>query len=144
MIKVQSGVPQVSHLSTILFTLFINYLPPVVLHSKVLIYADDVKIFNTFNNVYGSDQLQADFCNFYNWCKLYLLELNIKKIDTLLKLLDHRLNVRDNISMNVNKAFRTLGYMKCWCKEFVKPYLTKMLFISLVRPILEYCLYQFT
>ena len=95
-------------------------------------YGDDVEIFNTFNNAYGFDQLRSDFCSFYNWCKLNLLELNIKKCkhmtffrhptnDTfywivnavldivklildLGNLLDHRLNFRDNISMIVNKA----------------------------------------
>ena len=78
-IKVQSGVPERSHLGPVLFTLLIEGLPSIVLHSKVLIYADDVKIFNTFNNVYGFDQLRADFCSFYKWCKLNLLDLDIKK-----------------------------------------------------------------
>ena len=122
-------------------------------------YADDVKIFNTFNNVYGFYQLLANFYSFYKWCKLNLLELNIKKckymtfyrhskIDTLYSieyaildkvktildlgiLLDHRLNFQYNISMIVNKAFGLHGYMQYWFKIFIDPYLIKMFFISL-------------
>ena len=150
----QSGVPQDSHLGPILFTLFRNDLSSVVLHFRLLMYADDIKIFNIFNNVYRFDLLRADFCSFYKWCKLNLLELNIKtckvktffrhskidtfyyignavldKVKTILDLgilLDHGLNFQNNISMTVNKAF-----------FFVDPYLTKMLFVSLVRPILQ-------
>jgi len=32
-----------------------------------------------------------------------------------------------------------LGFIKRWSKEFDEPYTTKLLFTSLVRPILEYC-----
>jgi len=32
-----------------------------------------------------------------------------------------------------------LAFIKRWSKEFYDPYVTKTLFISLVRPILEYC-----
>ena len=95
--------------------------------------------------------LTADFCSFYNWCKLNLLELNIKKcnhmavldkVKTILDLgvlLDYRHNFQDNVSMIVNKAFGILGYMKRWSKEFVDPYPTKIFFISIVWPILENC-----
>jgi len=38
----------------------------------------------------------------------------------------------------VNKAMSVLGFIKCWSKEFDDPYTTKLLFSSLVRPILEY------
>jgi len=44
MINVISGVPQGSHLGPLLFTLFLNDLLSVVSHSRVLMYADDVKL----------------------------------------------------------------------------------------------------
>ena len=50
-IKMQSDAPQACLLGPILFTLFNYDFPSVALHSKVLIYAGDVKIFNAFNNV---------------------------------------------------------------------------------------------
>ena len=67
-IYVQSGIPQSSHLIPVLFTLFINDLHSVVLCCKGLMYADEVKIFNTPNSVNGFNLLRADFCGFYNWC----------------------------------------------------------------------------
>ena len=42
-------------------------------------YADDVEIFNTFNNLSRFDLLRADFWSSYKWCNVNLLELNIKK-----------------------------------------------------------------
>ena len=104
----------------------------------------------TFNNVHRFDQFRADFCSIYKWRKLNLLELNIKncKHITVLDevkiildlgvLSDHRLSCRDNISMIVNKVCGILGYMKRWFKVFIDLYLTKILFISLVRSILVY------
>ena len=38
-------------------------------------YADDVKIFKTFNDVNGFNLLRADFFKFYKWWRLNLLEL---------------------------------------------------------------------
>lgn len=165
-IEVSSGVPQGSHLGPILFTLFINDLPSIILHSKVLMYADDVKIFKTFKEPNDQLLLQSDIDKLSQWCKINLMELNIKKCNhmsffrirkfesiyyindsTLLKvhnindlgvLLDHRLNFRDHITLTVNKAMGVLGFMKRWSKEFSDPYITKQLYTSLVRPILEY------
>jgi len=39
----------------------------------------------------------------------------------------------------VNKARGVLAFIKRWSKEFDDPYVIKTFFISLVRPILEYC-----
>ena len=65
----------------------------------------------------------------------------LDKVEAILDLgilLDHRLNYRDNISMIVSKAYAILLYMKGCSKEFVEYCIKEMLFISLVRPILEY------
>jgi len=39
----------------------------------------------------------------------------------------------------VNIAMSVLELINCWSNEFDDPYTTKLLFTSLVRPILEYC-----
>ncbi|XP_075157525.1 uncharacterized protein LOC142230782 [Haematobia irritans] len=39
-----------SHLGPVLFLLFINDLPQSVVNSRILMYADDVKIFSSFDN----------------------------------------------------------------------------------------------
>lgn len=165
-IKVTSGVPQGSHLGPVLFTLFINDLPNVILHSKVLMYADDVKIFKSLENSNDIRLLQEDLDMLSQWCRIHLMELNIKKckhmsfyrnnkinsnyninsttleeVNTIVDLgilLDHRLNFCDHIALTVNKAFGVLGFMKRWSKEFSDPYITKQLYTALVRPILEY------
>lgn len=165
-IEVVSGVPQGSHLGPVLFTLFINDLPSVIQHSNILMYADDVKIFYSFNDINDQSHLRTDVEYFYKWCNKNLLELNIKKckhmtffrslkLDTSYNfngatlekvtsiidlgiLLDHQLKFCDHISMMVNKANGVLGFIKRWSKEFTDPYITKQLYTSLVRPILEY------
>ena len=48
-------------------------------------------------------------------------------------LADLKLSFTDHISMVIGKARAVLGFVK-----FIEPYITKLLYISLVRPILEY------
>lgn len=165
-IEVFSGVPQGSHLGPVLFTLFINDLPSVIQHSNILMYADDVKIFRYIMHDDDEVVLQSDLDSFSHWCNINLMELNIKKckhmsfyrlnqfhstyslngvelesVKSFLDLgilLDQSLTFRPHISMSVNKAYGVLGFMKRWSKEFTDPNVTKQLYISLVRPILEY------
>lgn len=166
-IMVKSGVPQGSHLGPILFSLFINDLPLTIKFSNVLLYADDVKIFQSFDSVSDHSYLQRDLDNFHVWCNLNLMELNLKKckhmrfsrrfcvpdfyslggyqlelVDTFLDLgvlLDPKLSFAEHIALTTNKARGVLCFIKRWAKEFVEPNITKQLYTSLVRPILEYC-----
>ena len=164
-IKVTSGVPQGSHLGPLLFLLFINDLPQAIKHSSMLMYADDVKVFNSFD--YPDGTLQIDLTNLADWCALNLIALNIKKCKTMTFarkrvyhsnvyhinnvqlesvesftdlgiLFDRKLSFNLHIDKIVNKASSLLGCLKRWAKEFNDPYVTKLLFTSLVRPILEY------
>lgn len=165
-IKVPSGVPQGSHLGPILFSLFINDLPTSIVNSDVLMFADDVKIFISYSNPIGHLLLQEDLDRFSYWCDLNLMELNLGKckhmifsrsrffshdyslggstlesVDSIVDLgvlLDRKLEFDLHINTMVNKAYGVLGFMKRWAKEFSDPYVTKQLFTSLVRPILEY------
>jgi len=62
----------------------------------------------------------------------------ITRVDDLGVLLNPKLKFSDHISSIVHKARGVLGFIRRWSKEFDDPDLTKTLFISLVRPILEY------
>ena len=55
-----SGVPQGSHLGPLLFILYINDVSSVISHSKILIYADDAKLFRNIVNVRDCSLLQVD------------------------------------------------------------------------------------
>lgn len=165
-IAVLSGVPQGSHLGPILFSLFINDLPTVIQFSNVLLYADDVKIFMSYKPPLDQSRLQTDLDSFQRWCNINLMDLNLLKckcmrfsrktlslfnyflgghqldiVDNFLDLgilLDVKLSFIPHIHMTVNKARGVLAFIKRWSKEFTDPYITKKLYTSLVRPILEY------
>ena len=55
---IQAGVPQGSHLGQILFILFINDLTDIIKYSKLLLFADDPKIFKRifFGELFGASE----------------------------------------------------------------------------------------
>lgn len=61
---ISSGVPQGSHLGPLLFTLYINDLSDSINNSRVLMYADDTKIFRIIRDSHDSDLLQHDLDSF--------------------------------------------------------------------------------
>jgi hypothetical protein len=165
-IHATSGVPQGSHLGPLLFTLFINDLPLVICNSRTLMYADDVKLCYQFKDDHCHSNLQTDLNSFNSWCCANFLNLNSSKcklmtfsraspkfasytlcgcalerialVDDLGVRLDRKLKFTSHITNMVNKAMGVLGFIKRWSKEFDDPYITKTLYVSLVRPILEY------
>lgn len=163
-----SGVPQGSHIGPLLFLLFINDLPSVVLTSKCLLYADDLKIFSSVNSVSDALRLQNDLNRINDWCSLNGLYFNINKCSvisfnrikfpivfdysirrTVLKrvtdqkdlgvIFDAELNFSLHMDYIIGKANRMLGFLFRNSKDFYDPYTLKSLYNSLIRSILEYC-----
>jgi len=144
----------------LLFTLFINDHPSIVTHSRVLMYADDVKLCLSYNNMESGFCLQSDINRFQEWCQYNLLNLNYLKwyvmnfyrgtrtfmsyslqnmspdrmysVNDLGVLLDPKVKFDSHITSTVIKAMSVLGFIKRWSKEFDDPYTTKLLFTSLV------------
>ena len=80
--KVTSGVPQGSVLGPILFVIYINDLPMIVL-SKLLLFADDSKIYRQIKNVMDQINLQTDLHKMYLWSEKWLLKFHPGKLKKL-------------------------------------------------------------
>ena len=151
----------------LLFTLAVDDVSLVLKYSKVLIYADDTKIFSTIKTEYEALLLQDDLNRFAQWCaksnlklnadkcefmRLYRMthpvifhyninNLNIKRCQSVTDLgviFDQKIRFHLHVNHVASRASSTLGFVKRWSKEFNSPTITRHLYISLVRPILEY------
>jgi hypothetical protein len=76
---VTSGIPQGSVAGPLLFLIFINDLPNVLKHSKVYMFADDCKIYFSFNRNENSDCLQQDLSLLFDWIRKMQLSLAVEK-----------------------------------------------------------------
>ena len=127
-----------------------------------------MKIYKHISCAHDALLLQSDLDLFYIWCQNNFLELNINKCQVMTfsrkrpplskrsytincepipfvnsicdlgLLCDPHLNFHSHIDSIVNKANSTLGFVKRWSKEFCDPYVTKSLYTTFVRPLLEY------
>jgi hypothetical protein len=77
--QVTSGVPKGSVLGPFLFNLFINDLCSSVQYCKLLIFADDVKIFRVINSPHDCLVLQSDINCLSGWCIANSMRLNNAK-----------------------------------------------------------------
>ncbi|KAL4098047.1 hypothetical protein QTP88_022719 [Uroleucon formosanum] len=80
--KVSSGVPQGGHLSPLLFNIFVNSIFSNVPSVRLLLFADDAKLFSRISSSTDCDVLQSSFNNFINWCQAIGLTLNFDKYDS--------------------------------------------------------------
>ncbi|KAF0758122.1 putative RNA-directed DNA polymerase [Aphis craccivora] len=78
-----SGVPQGAVLSPLLFTLFVNSTPSVLQHTKLLIFADDMKIFLRIKSISDCHLLQNDLQRLVSWGESLGLDLNIPKCSVI-------------------------------------------------------------
>lgn len=163
-----SGVPQGSHLGPLIFILSINDVEHFINNSNLLVFADDMKISRIISSPDDSTLLQDDLNRYFTWCLKNFLELNVSKCQTITfsrkvfqipsreyyindqplnrasyirdlgVLCDRELNFRLHIDNIISRANSALGFVKRWSKEFSNPYVTKSLYMSFVRPLLEY------
>lgn len=164
----KSGVPQGSVLGPAFFNIFINDIVSIFQHSKVYLFADDLKIIKTITNNFDVELLQEDLNRLIQWCNHNQMTLNPKKcfsirftrkqryvqsqyfieteklavvraIRDLGVVLDSELRFTSHIDNIITTATKTLGFVLRNSKEFRQPSTTIKLYSSLVRSKLEYC-----
>lgn len=105
-----SGVPQGGHLSSILFSLFINSVNRVLRHCRFLCFADDIKLLMRICNIEEFLKLQSDYDSFSKWFSELGLSLNLSKCNvfTFSRILSP---VVFSYSLGINKISRVLDYV---------------------------------
>ena len=75
-----SGVPQGSVLGPVLFLIYINDLCDLEISSDLVLFADDLKVFNDSRN---HKKLQLDLSIISDWAKKWQLEISKSKSSVL-------------------------------------------------------------
>lgn len=163
-----SGVPQGSKLGPLLFLLAINDITAVPLHSRLLLFADDLKLFFRISSVADCLLLQADLNAIASWASINHFRINISKshfmtfsrrknplqfaysvndspLSRVLQtkdlgvLFDTKLNFSFHVDSIIKKANQSLGFL---LRNTIRLYdinTFKSLYCAFVRSHLEYC-----
>ena len=166
-ISVTSSVPQGSHLGPVLFLLFINDICYIILFSKYLLFADDMKLYLRIASFNDKLLLQSDLDRLQLWCIKNGFECNIKKcfiitfgknyeddykytlnnselervyiIKDLGVYFDSKLTFQQHIEYVSSKATKQVNFIKRFSGDFKEPNTFRTLYFSFVYPILSYC-----
>ena len=160
-------MPQGSHLGPFLFTLFINDIKQIIT-TEFLLFADDIKIFNSISSTQDQDKLQACLDSICCWCAHNAMDLNeskcqvmtfsrskitltcdyrvngtnlavVNKVRDLGVILTPKLSPYEHIIHITSKASSMLGFIFRTTKDLRDPGTLVILYKALVRPLLEYC-----
>lgn len=163
-ISVKSGVPQGSVLGPLLFLIYINDIDKGI-HSKVLKFADDTKLYSVVANQSDVKRLKVDLINICNWSNEWLMLFNVEKCKVMHMgynntKMEYEMNgtimnevteekdlgiiIQNDLKCNkqctkaVITANRILGMIKR-SFSYLDRDIVLQLYKSLVRPHLEYC-----
>lgn len=163
-----SGVPQGSNLGPLLFLMFINSITKLVKSSKILLFADDLKIFLRVDEEADCLKLQHDLNIIYTWSIENKLFFNIGKCSTMSftrkhniidytyrideaalarvsemrdlgVTFDSQITFNEHIIIMTKKASKMYGFIVRNSRQFNNLKCIRQLYISFVRSILEYC-----
>jgi exonuclease III len=111
--KVNIGVPQGTILGPLLFLLYINDVSNSVSDAQLNIYADDVVVYCSSNDVYDLQcNLQKVMNNVYEWYKINKLALSTEKCSTML-VKGNNLCISNNIDIYLgNEKLNNVHSMK--------------------------------
>ena len=102
-LSVSVSVPQGSILGPLLFIIYINDMPSIVKHCKVILYADDTLLYYSSNSAREIEKyVNEDLHLICRWLKENLLTLNCAKSKFILFGSSKRLKAFTNISIHVN------------------------------------------
>lgn len=162
-----SGIPQGSNLGPLLFNIFINDVTEKIAYSKIILYADDLKLFKQIDSVQDVADFQCDLSTLQNWSQENKLKFNLSKcyvmtytrklhpfledykisdkiltrvssISDLGVIFDQKLTFNDHILSTIKKASSLLGFIIRNAKNFTDINVIKLLYFSLVRSRLEF------
>lgn len=165
---ITSGVPQGSILGPLLFSIYINDITICFQNARILLFADDMKIYLPINSLDCCARLQSDLDRLTDYCLRNKLFINISKcckvtftrnrvqilhdysisgsivtnkdnIRDLGVFLDSKLTFEKHVDHIVTKATKSLGFVLRTCKFFNNIKTYLILYNSHVRPHLEYC-----
>lgn len=160
--NVLSGVPQGSILGPLLFLIYVNDMPDGV-KTTAKMFADDTKVYNDIKIVNDCELLQEDLNSLSHWSKKWLLCFNETKCVVLkIKMsilymytlnghvleqvssqkdlgitIHESLKPSEHIGNIVKRANQRAGLIRRCFTDLTKEKVT-ILYISLIRPILEY------
>lgn len=165
--NVTSGVPQGSNLGPLLFLLQLDNIKNVIVKSKFSKFADDLRLRKLISSPVDCQDLQDDINNIYAWSLENSLSFNINKcviltfsrrlnpiswnytmnncqlnrVTEIMDLgifFDEHLDFGSHIINIVDRATKSLGYIRKNSRNFNNPIVLKTLFNSLVTSKMEY------